>query len=169
MWKTKKSTFIPSKSTFLNLPRHSSASTSYTPAAGSHTHWPGFRTTEVPEPLCFTGGAEWEGSARQLCESAHSIITGHPSGHSEEVNWLWKPWTASPLCVSTVQDRLAELMAGFIVLPGGDKGTFSELLLQLFMVIGNRPAGTARIHRKISNFLLFLFATLSSNVIKTDN
>lgn len=53
-----------------------------------------------------------------------------------------------------------------VVLPGGDKGTFSELLLQLFMVIGNRPAGTARIHRKISNFLLFLFAILPSNVLK---
>lgn len=55
------------------------------------------------------------------------------------------------------------------VLPEGDTDTFSLPTLKLFMVIGNRPAGIARIHRKISNFLLFPCATLCSNVIKADN
>ena len=75
----------------------------------------------------------------------------------------------SPLRVSTAQGQLCSPQPASMVLPGGDKGTFSQPRLQLFKVRGNRPAGPARIHRKISNFLLFLFATLSSTVTKADN
>ena len=75
----------------------------------------------------------------------------------------------SPHYVSAAPRGSSAALTASIVLPGGDKGTFSQPHPQLFKVIGNRLAGPARIHRKISNFLLFLFATLSSTVTKADN
>ena len=117
-----------------------------------------------------TRGAE----LRKFCQMSSvrlygSIIRDDPSEATGMRSADCKNHYLSPHYVSATPRGSSAALTASTVLPGGDKGTFSQPHPQLFKVIGNRLAGPARIHRKISNFLLFLFATLSSTVTKADN
>lgn len=78
-------------------------------------------------------------------------------GHSHEGDRLWEP--ASPLCLHPTGQAPWAHSQFPQHCQGERKIPFSQPILTLFMVIGNRPAGTARIHRKISNFLLLVLST----------